>query len=185
MLGRSVTKETSGPQLMESRQMFTARWSGTAAEPSQLATQDGRVQGLCALRAGRCRSFPGQFRLPELVLSAPEPRGSGSRAVTLSRADPCFSPTLSPTGTGEPPARPQPSPPSPSCRSPLLGTHSPSRTLIRPHCQSHTPGFSRTRGTGRPESSPRSSQLPPSTDNSYLGSRSHGACPRPLHQLAA
>lgn len=94
------------PQLMESRQMSTARWSGTAAEPSQLATQDGRLRGLCALRAGRCRSLPGQFRLPELVLSAPEPRGSSSRAASPPQGRPDTLPQRAP---GSP--LPTPSPP--------------------------------------------------------------------------
>lgn len=122
--GRSDRQEASGPRLMESRQMFTARWSGTAAEPSQLATQDGRVRGLCALRAGRCRGLPGQFRLPELVLSAPEPHGSSSRAASPCRADLCFYPTLAPHGH-----RGAPSPPPALPSSPVLPLPSPGDTL--------------------------------------------------------
>lgn len=84
----------------------------------------------------------------------------------------------------------QPQPWSPAHLT-LAAAHFSSATFTlegshRPHCQSHAPGsFIDSWNCEAAKTLKDCVQTPPLTDHSYLGPKSHMACPRPLSQLAA
>lgn len=153
---------------------------------------DGCVQGLCPLRAGLCSSPPGQFGIPKLALRTPEPSGSSSRAASSLQSRPA---RLSHTSLPSSPCtrarehlfRPPAAPPIlPLAAARLSWCYILPQEVSSGPTDNPTPWvFHKCMGLGSWKALRDLVQLSPLTDDGYLGSRCHVACPRPLSQLAA